>query len=68
MHAFSHLIARTTNYLSKWKSSGLIPLENAISSTENNISLLKSLDSFLDHNDLNNLALRALYNKHSVLE
>ncbi|KAJ0961508.1 hypothetical protein J5N97_002012 [Dioscorea zingiberensis] len=64
MHAFSHLLSRTKNYLAHWRKNGLTPLDAAIGKTEEDISYIESIESSLQHDDLKaRIALRSLYHK-----
>ncbi|KAJ0964066.1 hypothetical protein J5N97_029188 [Dioscorea zingiberensis] len=67
MHALDHLLAKTRKYLIKWKAKGLSQIEKDISKTAKQITFLESLESTHQYTELDNLALRALYNKHSAL-
>lgn len=67
MHALTHLIVCTKNYLLNWKSSSLTPLETDIRNTEFDISLLEVTETSNKPLDGSSLALISLCSRHSTL-
>ncbi|KAJ0967671.1 hypothetical protein J5N97_024588 [Dioscorea zingiberensis] len=67
MHTFTHYLSRTRSYLSNWKFKSMSSLDKMITQTEEEIAYLESLETSLNYGDLNNIALRSLYNTHLAL-
>ncbi|KAJ0976534.1 hypothetical protein J5N97_012008 [Dioscorea zingiberensis] len=67
MHAFNHLLNRTRKSLTKWKEKGLSPIDKDIAKTEEQITYLESIEATSQYSELDSIALRALYNKHTAL-